>query len=96
MIFIRPSGGKFCIRSMPMKDNAEHYSRRPVVQRGYSHTSGLSDKGMANGGRCELNPGQIGALGGTDRGASPNNPRPNKASYDIAKPSYKNAKKAVI
>ena len=57
MIFIRPSGGKFCIRSMPMKDNAEHYSRRPVVQRGYSHTSGLSDKGMANGGSSIVNGG---------------------------------------
>ena len=49
MIFFRPSGGKFCIRSMPMKDNdAKQYIIVGALSCSEGIATRLSDKGMAS------------------------------------------------
>ena len=73
-----------------MKDSAEQIiilCRRPVGQRGYSHKalSLIREWRPLNRERRR----SALSLGGTGRGAYPNNPRPNTASYDIAKRSYR-------
>ena len=78
-----------------MKDSAEQLGpicRRPVEQRGYSHKA-LSLISLREGRplnrerrRSALS---LGGTGGPRDGAYPNHPRPNNASYDIAKRSYR-------